>query len=330
MSYHPNGTYTIWEDGAYTAIAGQTWMLGADIWSRTASSNAAYTSGIMVRGRIYSSDGSYDFDDTHWPSYHAITRANFTDTGEYRLRFTFAANNTNTTSAWDWEAATFTVGDSAPMPVTTTTYTTPAVSVDAADYSLILKIASTLPTAPASTERWVEVVVTKVEFIATAGDEPELDLEVYDPFDPDADAPAVPEPECSSVLDLIREFSGLVRRAVRITGPSSISMVDPNAPLPAGYTADDAAGMYHQTQQQLSAGTVVLSLLAGKLGLALSADLVSDDARILTSGWRIPDRLPVYTIAPTAVQRVNYQFTPRGFQASLEFRAASVPLSVRR
>lgn len=153
---------------------------------------------------------------------------------------------------------------------------------------------------------------------------------VADPFNPNAVAPAKPGTGCATLLDLIREFSGQVRRAVRITGPASIGMVDPNEPLPAGFTAADGTGMYSQASQQLTADDVSLSALKGRLTLSMGASVVVNDMRVVDSGWRIPDRLPVYGLDPAAVQRVSYTFTPREFRGTVEFRAATVPLSVRR
>jgi len=37
------------------------------------------------------------------------------------------------------------------------------------------------------------------------------------------------------VEDLVRAFSTAVHRAVRITGPTTIEMVDPSVPLPPGW-----------------------------------------------------------------------------------------------
>jgi hypothetical protein len=168
---------------------------------------------------------------------------------------------------------------------------------------------------------------TTVEIV---GADPDPDPDVDDPFLPNAPIAAFPGSACASVLDLIREFSGLVRRPVRILSEYEISMVDPNNPLPAGYTSTDAAGMFHSANQQLTAGTTVLSMLTGRLALDLAAEMVRNDARLLTSGWSVPDRLPSPTTAPAAVRRVTYTFTPTDFQASVEFNAASAPLNLRR
>lgn len=167
------------------------------------------------------------------------------------------------------------------------------------------------------------------------------DLEdVPDHFTPTATAPSVPPPpsidpnpipiECYSLLDEIRAFSTAVRRAVRITGPTKIEMVNPNAPLPAGWTVDDAGDLYATTTHALVAGEGALSMAYGDLALSVGATIVSDDVRIVTSTWRIPDRLPVYGLQPAPVKRISYTFTPRHFTASVEFHVPTVPLILRR
>ena len=162
---------------------------------------------------------------------------------------------------------------------------------------------------------------------------------VVDPFVPAAMAPSVPPPpgpaeenppECITLLDAIRTFSATVKRAIRIVGPTSIELVDPNAPLPSGWSVDDVDELYSATGHSLTAGETVLSLAAGDLQLAVSASVVTDDVRLITSGWRIPDRLPVYGLDPAPVKRFTATFTPRSFTASVEFHVPTVPLALRR
>jgi sugar lactone lactonase YvrE len=181
-----------------------------------------------------------------------------------------------------------------------------------------------------TTHTWVDLITYDPD---TGGFEPE-DFPPYDTADDPPydipDAPAVPEPACASILQLIQEFSAATRRAVRLTGPATITMVDPIAALPAGWTQLDADAIYHSTTHALKAGEKVLSLLAGDLALSATAALVADDVRLLTSGWRIPDRLPVYGLHPAPVQRITYTFSPQGCTASVEFAFHSVPLALRR
>lgn len=150
-----------------------------------------------------------------------------------------------------------------------------------------------------------------------------------DDFDPGATLPGA-GPECATLLDLIRTFSGAVKRSVRLTGPTSIEMVDPNAPLPAGWHSTDAPTLYSSTSRKLTAGADVLSLLAGDLVMEASATLISDDVRLVTSDWQIPGRLPMYGSHPAPVKRVSYEFTPTSFRASVEFHVPAVPLELRR
>lgn len=151
-----------------------------------------------------------------------------------------------------------------------------------------------------------------------------------DPFAPLANLPAQPEPGCATVLDLIREFSAAVKRAVRLTGTNTIQMVDPNGPLPTGWLIADGNTLYHAHSQELKAGAAVLSLKAGDLAMEGGADLVTNDVRLATSNWLLPGRLPVYGLNPALVQRVSYTFTPKTFSGSVEFVFPTVPLEVRR
>jgi hypothetical protein len=134
----------------------------------------------------------------------------------------------------------------------------------------------------------------------------------------------------ATLLDLVRAFSVQVQQAVRITGTTTIEMVDPDAPLPSGWTADDAPDIYSSAVRTATAENKVLSISAGDVTLTGNANLITDDVRLLRSGWRIPDRLPVYGLPPAAVQRVTYTFSPAGFTASVEHHYAAVPLIAKR
>jgi len=150
-----------------------------------------------------------------------------------------------------------------------------------------------------------------------------------DPFDPSATQPELDSGE-DTLLNLVRAFSTAVKRAVRITGPTTIEMVDPAVPLPAGWSASDAQNLYHSASTATSATDVVLSTSAGDVTVTGSAELVADDVRLVRSSWRIPDRLPFYGLPPAAVQRVTYTFSPQGFRASVDFHFPAVPFAARR
>ncbi len=178
---------------------------------------------------------------------------------------------------------------------------------------------------------------------ATAPVDPTDPDTLPDPFDPDAEAPPsgtdpdtlppgspLPEPTCATVLDLIREFSSLVKRPVRITGPSTIEMVDINTPLPTGWTVADADDLYHTASHELTAGAKVLSLDSGLLSLAVAADLVTNDIRLLTSDWQLPHQLPIFGLVAGLVARVSFTASPTAFRASVTFAVQPVPLAARR
>jgi hypothetical protein len=151
-----------------------------------------------------------------------------------------------------------------------------------------------------------------------------------DKFDPGVTQPADLDSGEDTLLNLVRAFSSAVRRAVRITGPTTIEMVDPATPLPAGWAAADAKSLYHSASTANAATDVVLSTSAGAVTVTGSADLVADDVRLVRSTWRIPDRLPFYGLPPSPVQRVTLTFTPQGFRASVDFHFAAVPFAARR
>lgn len=169
----------------------------------------------------------------------------------------------------------------------------------------------------------------------TPPDDPPWDSDVDPPpdkFTPDAIAPADKPTDTgsSSLLDLVRAFSSAVRRAVRITGPDSIEMVNPLVPLPTGMVASDARDMYATTMRSAAAETTVLSVRAGDVKVEASAGIVSGDVRVVRSGWRIPDRLPVYGLPAAPVKRITYTYSPTGFTASVDFHFAAVPIEARR
>jgi hypothetical protein len=151
-----------------------------------------------------------------------------------------------------------------------------------------------------------------------------------DPFNPYATQPAQTDPSCATLLDLIREFSAAVRRAVRLIGTNTIEMVPWDEPLPTGFAIADAAGMYHTHSQELKAGDRALSLLAGDLSMEGGASLITNDVRLATSDWRLPQRLPVYGLSVAPVKRVSFTFTPKTFSGSVELVFPAVPLEVRR
>lgn len=130
----------------------------------------------------------------------------------------------------------------------------------------------------------------------------------------------------STLLELVRTFSAAVNQAVRIVGPLTIEMVDPNLPLPDGWSDDDAGDLYVSATRSVNANTKVLSVRSGNVSLTASAQWKADDVRLLRSTWRLPDRLPVYGLPAAPVQRISYTFGPNGYSASLDFHYHDVPL----
>jgi hypothetical protein len=134
----------------------------------------------------------------------------------------------------------------------------------------------------------------------------------------------------ATLLELVRAFSSAVRRAVRITGPTTIEMVDPAEPLPVSFTSGDAGAMYTTTARSASAEEKTLSVRAGDVKVEATANVKSGDVRVVRSTWRIPDRLPVYGLPSAKVKRIAYTFSPDGFESSVEFHFAAVPIEARR
>lgn len=213
-------------------------------------------------------------------------------------------------------------------PLTDPTLDDPSMNYDLSDVEITINsgggavatqmdaFSSTTPIGPAST------------------DDP-LDSPPYDitdgPYVP-ADVP-VATAGCATLLELIQQFSGQVRRAVRITGPRRIRMVDVAAPLPDGWTQADAPDLYHTSTRGLATSAPTFSHLvvrANKLALTSSAEFVTDDIRVITSDYRIPDRLPVPFLHPAPVMRVTYTFGTEHFSASVEFAHHKVPLGALR
>lgn len=137
------------------------------------------------------------------------------------------------------------------------------------------------------------------------------------------------EQACTSLLDLIREFSGAVRAAVRIVDGSTIEMVDPDEPLPDGMYSGQGDHYYSRYTQTVKANTPTLYLSSGYMDLTVSADVVVNDAGIIVGGFRIPARLPVPNLDPAPVSRISYTFTPVEFRASVEMAYPDTPLIVR-
>jgi hypothetical protein len=128
----------------------------------------------------------------------------------------------------------------------------------------------------------------------------------------------------ATVLALVREFSASVgkkfpqlRSGVRITGPSTISMVNPNATNTLlSVSADD---LYSSASTTKGATTKALSVLRGTVTTAAGATFKTNDASILLSGWQIPDRLPCRGIGNKPVKSVNMTFTPTTFTCDVTF-----------
>jgi len=133
-----------------------------------------------------------------------------------------------------------------------------------------------------------------------------------------------------NLLDIIRRFSTDVRRAVRLTSEKTVQIVHWPSRMPAGMTQADAASMYHSSTRVATAGVQALSLESNNLAQSASADLCTNDVRLVTSTWRIPDELPVYGIGPAPVARVTYTFSPQGFDGTLEFVFPEPTAIVRR
>lgn len=155
-----------------------------------------------------------------------------------------------------------------------------------------------------------------------------------DPFDPGATAPpSTPhsgESGSATILDLIRQFSAQVKRAVRLTGPTSIEMVPANAPMPAGWSQSDAAGLYRSSQWSAAASQKVLTLRRGDLDITASGQFKSDDVRLIRTAWRLPDPLPVYALRPAPTQRIAMTFSPKHFECAVDHAFPAAPANTRR
>jgi hypothetical protein len=150
------------------------------------------------------------------------------------------------------------------------------------------------------------------------------DVPIPDPSDPDAPAPpsgnpSATQPTCKSVLDWVREFSSGVKQPIRITGPSTIEMVNVSAPLPTGWTNTESPSLYTSSNQALTAGEKTLALGSGKLVLTANGKFATNDIRLITSNWVIPHQLPVYAHHNALVKQVRYSFTPEKFSATVDF-----------
>lgn len=195
----------------------------------------------------------------------------------------------------------------------------------------------TVPVRPFFGDGWAASLLSVNATSAPGPGDPGYDpvgtqpADVPDNFTPDATVPAEPTPpECRTLLSLVQEFSALVKRAVRITGPNSIEMVDPNAPLPAGWYIEDAAEMFTTTEHAIQAGAEGVSYAYEDLEMTASATLIRDDVRLLASTWRIPDRVPAYELQAGPVKRITHTFTPKDYTASIEYHVPTVPLTARR
>lgn len=151
-----------------------------------------------------------------------------------------------------------------------------------------------------------------------------------DKYKPDAVVKAETESGSSTLLDQVRQFSSIVKRAVRITGSHTIEMVDPAVPLPAGWANADAGSLYTTTLRTAAAEEKVLSIRAGDVKVSGGAHVKTDDVRIVKSTWRIPDRLPVFGLPAAPVKSITHTFSPTGYDSSVEFHFGGVPIEARR
>ncbi len=159
--------------------------------------------------------------------------------------------------------------------------------------------------------------------------DPDNDIpDTYTPYvPPDADAKTK---TCTSLLDLIREFSAAIKRPVRIINASTIEVVSTTETIPPGWRNGFAGRYYTNTTQNLEANTTVLAQNKGTLTLSGRAKIRTNDIGIVTTKWRIPQRLPFPGLKNAPVSRVSYSMTPKAFNAEVEFQFPSVPVSVKR
>lgn len=163
---------------------------------------------------------------------------------------------------------------------------------------------------------------------------PDALLPSSDVYSPGAGTPGAitrtpKQPGQATILALVREFSssprpvsqrppsGGVGRAIRITGPTTISMVDPAATNSLQSTSADA--LYSAATSARAASTKALAVLHGTVTTTASATLKANAADILLSGWRIPDKLPVRGIGLRPVKTVQMTFTPKTFTCDVTF-----------
>lgn len=160
-------------------------------------------------------------------------------------------------------------------------------------------------------------------------EDPDNDIpDTYIPYvPPDADAASK---TCTSLLDLIRQFSTDVRRSVRIINGNTIEMVPTRETIPAGFRNGYAPKYYVEDEQDLSANTTVLAANRGKLDLRGRAKFETDNDLILTTDWRMPQRLPFLELGNAPVMRVSYTMTPKHFNCEVEFAFPQVPTGVKR
>lgn len=136
-----------------------------------------------------------------------------------------------------------------------------------------------------------------------------------EPYAPEEDSAG-----CSSVLELIREFSKAIMRPIRITSPTSIEIVDYNDEgLPGDMTVDEDS-MYVEGEYEEKAGAEVLNLNLKYRSFSASAKFKENDVRLLASGWKLPQAIPLFGgLPPALVSRVSFSFTPKDFNAEVEF-----------
>lgn len=163
---------------------------------------------------------------------------------------------------------------------------------------------------------------------------PDALLPSSDVYSPGAGTPGAitrtpKQPGQATILALVREFSssprpvsqrppsGGVGRAIRITGPTTISMVDPAATNSLQSVSADA--LYSAATSARAASTKALAVLHGTVTTTASATLKANAADILLSGWRIPDKLPVRGIGLRPVKAVEMTFTPKTFTCDVTF-----------
>jgi hypothetical protein len=134
--------------------------------------------------------------------------------------------------------------------------------------------------------------------------------------------PAETSQGSTTLLEMVRAACDYLGRPVRLINSgteTAIQVVTSGASLPTGYTEADALDMYSRASVQTSAGERILSFDTDDASLAVAADLVNDDVRVLFSSWRIPDPLPAPFNDAAPVQSFTMTFTPDGCTGSLGF-----------